>query len=370
MREGGISVLQATPSTWRLLLETGWKPAPSFKMLCGGEALPRDLADQLLSTEGVLWNMYGPTETTIWSAVSLVNAGPAPVRIGPPIANTQFYVLNGLQHIAPLGVPGELCIGGDGVAQGYFRRPDLTREKFMPDPFRGGSNRMYRTGDLVRLLPGGELEFLGRLDNQVKIRGFRIELGEIETILMQQPGIREAVVIAHGEGSAKKLVAYLATADGQECDREELKRALTNALPAYMLPAIFVTLDSIPRTPNGKVNRRALPEPSVSRDPKPNRAPRNETEEALSGIFSEVLQLETLSIDDNLFELGADSIQVFQIVARANRAGLGVTVQQVLRNPTVEALSSARTPSDSNEQSAILEPIRPVARDRYRVKKG
>ncbi len=370
IREGGISVLQATPSTWRLLLETGWKPAPSFKMLCGGEALPRDLADQLLSTEGVLWNMYGPTETTIWSAVSLVNAGPAPVRIGPPIANTQFYVLNGLQHIAPLGVPGELCIGGDGVAQGYFRRPDLTREKFMPDPFRGGSNRMYRTGDLVRLLPGGELEFLGRLDNQVKIRGFRIELGEIETILMQQPGIREAVVIAHGEGAAKKLVAYLAAADGQECDREELKRALTNALPAYMLPAIFVTLDSIPRTPNGKVNRRALPEPSVSRDPKPNRAPRNETEEALSGIFSEVLQLETLSIDDNLFELGADSIQVFQIVARANRAGLGVTVQQVLRNPTVEALSSARTPSDSNEQSAILEPIRPVARDRYRVKKG
>ena len=189
IRDSGANVLQATPSTWRLLLEAGWKPQPHFKMLCGGEALPRDLADQLLHTEGELWNMYGPTETTIWSAVSPVNEGPAPVRIGPPIANTQFYVLDRHAQTTPLGIPGELYIGGDGVARGYFQRVELTRERFLADPFRSG-NRMYRTGDLVRALPDGSLEFLGRLDNQVKIRGFRIELGEIETVLLRSPGSR------------------------------------------------------------------------------------------------------------------------------------------------------------------------------------
>lgn len=371
IRESGANMLQATPSTWRLLLEAGWKPKPAFKMLCGGEALPRDLADQLLNTDGVLWNMYGPTETTIWSAVCLVNAGPAPVEVGPPIANTQFYVLDRYQQPVPLGVPGELYIGGDGVARGYFLRPELTGEKFLPDPFRGGAGgRMYRTGDLVRALPDGRIEFLGRLDNQVKIRGFRIELGEIETVLMRQAEIREVVVIAHEEGATKKLVAYLATHDGQELDREKLRRLVATALPAYMAPSAFVTVPAIPRTPNGKVDRRALPDPNLSREPKTSRPPRNETEEILSGIFSEVLRLDNVSIDDNLFELGADSIQVFQIVARANRAGIDVSVQQVLRNPTIETLSSPGVLAATNEGKPRLQPIRPVARERFRVKNG
>jgi amino acid adenylation domain-containing protein len=365
VRDSGANVLQATPSTWRLLLEAGWKPQPSFKMLCGGEALPRDLADQLLATEGTLWNMYGPTETTIWSAISPVNPGPAPVRIGPPIANTQFYVLDRNAQPAPLGVPGELYIGGDGVARGYFQRPGLTREKFLQDPFRPG-NRMYRTGDLVRALPDRSFEFLGRLDNQVKIRGFRIELGEIENVLMQQPEVKDAVVVAHGEGSIKKLVAYVSSNEECACDSESLKRALAAALPAYMIPAAFVVLGTLPRTPNGKVDRKALPEPGLSRTSKPTRAPRSTNEQTLCGILREVLHLDTISIDDNLFEMGADSIQIFQIVARANRAGMDISVQQVLRNPTIEALSRVNA-GDSSERKPKLKPIVPVSRERFRV---
>jgi len=367
IRESGANVLQATPSTWRLLLEAGWKPQPSFKMLCGGEALPRDLADGLLNTGAVLRNMYGPTETTIWSAISPVNEGPAPVRIGGPIANTQFYVLDRHAQPVPLGVPGELYIGGDGVARGYFQRPELTRGKFLPDPFRA-SNRIYRTGDLVRALPDGSFEFLGRLDNQVKIRGFRIELGEIENVLRQQPEVKDAVVVAHGEGGTKKLVAYVAPNENQVCEGESLKRALATVLPAYMVPSIFITLLALPRTPNGKVDRKALPEPVPSRASKPRRAPRNATEETLHGIFCEVLHLETVSVDDNLFELGADSIQIFQIVARANRARLDISVQQVLRHPTIEALSSASVAAVPSERKPKSKPIVPVSREQFRVK--
>jgi amino acid adenylation domain-containing protein len=359
IRECAANILQATPSTWRLLLEAGWKPQPSFKMLCGGEAFPRDLADQLLNTEGVLWNMYGPTETTIWSAISRVNAGPAPVRIGAPIANTQFYVLDQFAQPVPLGIPGELYIGGDGVARGYFQRPELTREKFLQDPFRGAGSRVYRTGDLVRTLSDGSLEFLGRLDYQVKIRGFRIELGEVENVLMQQPEVKDAVVVAQGEGSAKRLE--------HSCDGESLKRALGAVLPPYMIPAAFTVLGSLPRTPNGKVDRKALPEPSLSRASKPNRAPRSEPEQTLHAILCEVLHLDSVSIDDNLFEMGADSIQLFQIAARANRAGLDISVQQVLRHPTIEALSLASVTTPPSERKPKLKPIVPVSRERFRV---
>ena len=366
IQECAANVLQATPSTWRLLLEAGWKPQPSFKMLCGGEALPRDLADQLLNTGGELWNMYGPTETTIWSAISRVNEGPAPVRIGPPIANTQFYVLDQFAQPVPLGIPGELYIGGDGVARGYFQRPELTREKFLQDPYRAG-NRMYRTGDLVRTLSDGSLEFLGRLDYQVKIRGFRIELGEVENVLMQQPEVKDAVVVAHGEGNAKRLVAYLSPNDEQSCEVESLKRALAAVLPAYMIPSAVMVLESLPRNPNGKVDRKALPEPSLSRASKPNRSPRSGTEKTLHAILCEVLQVDTVSIDDNLFEMGADSIQIFQIAARANRAGLDISVQQVLRNPTIEALSLASVAPASSERTPKLKPIVPLSRERFRV---
>jgi aryl carrier-like protein len=261
-----------------------------------------------------------------------------------------------------------LYIGGDGVARGYFQRPELTREKFLQDPFRAG-NRMYRTGDLVRTLPDGSFEFLGRLDNQVKIRGFRIELGEIENVLRQQPEVKDAVVVAHGEAGAKKLVAYVAPYEDQVCEGESLKRALATALPAYMVPAIFVTISSIPRLPNGKVNRRDLPEPDISRRPKASRPPRNQTEETLSRIVSEVLRVDGVSIDDNLFELGADSIQIFQIVARANRAGIGATAQELLRNPSIEGFARVAAIEGVKSNSGSGQ-IRPVSRERYRVEPG
>ena len=364
-----ISILQATPSTWRLLLEAGWKPAPSLRILCGGEALPRDLADELLAGGGEVWNMYGPTETTIWSAVSLVNRGPGPVLLGSPIANTFFYVLDRHRQPVPFGVVGELYIGGDGVARGYYRRPDLTEGKFFQDPFQEeDAGRMYSTGDLVRALPGGMFEFLGRLDNQVKIRGFRIELGEIEAVLGQHSAVKEAIVVARTDGGASRLVAYFS---GHAVAAEELKRYAALKLPAYMVPSFFVQLPQIPRTPNGKVDRRALPAPSVSavETDRAYRAPRNGAEESLIAICSGVLRLAKMGIDDNLFELGADSIQIFQIVARANRAGFAITAQQLLRNPTVAGLSASNTGTQPAPSNGDLNSIRPGLREKYRIRR-
>lgn len=360
-----ISVMQATPSTWRLLLEAGWKPNSSLKMLCGGEALPRDLADQLMTPGAELWNMYGPTETTIWSAVSRVNEGPAPVRIGPPIANTQFYVLDGHRQPQPLGVPGELYIGGDGIARGYFRKPELTAEKFVTDPFRLSADpepRTYRTGDLVRALANGELEFLGRLDNQVKIRGFRIELGEIETVLSSYPGISEAVVTVFERAGAKNLVAYYAASAALPSD--DLRAFVDTALPAYMAPNTYVFLPALPRTPNGKIDRKALPQPDLTepQEKRAFRAPRNEYESKLATICSEVLMIDKVGIDDNLFELGADSIQIFRIVARANRAGFALTAPQVLLKPTIAGVACAVSTFSDSPARPRRGPIVPVPR--------
>ena len=364
-----ISVMQATPGTWRLLLDAGWKPRPGFKMLCGGEAFPRDLADALLASGDNLWNMYGPTETTIWSAVSRVDRGPAPVRIGPPIDNTQFYVLGTNLEPQPLGVPGELFIGGDGLARGYFKREALTGEKFLPNPFLSGDARMYRTGDLVRLLPNGYIEFLGRLDHQVKIRGFRIELGEIEAVLMKHPSIAEAVVIVHEDRGNKQLAAYYTSASGKSLDSAELRTFLNASLPAYMTPAFFMYLTEMPRTPNGKVNRNGLPkvEPEQAAPARSIRAPRSKNEEQLVSICCEVLNLDKISIDDNLFEMGADSIQIFRILARANRSGLNLTAQQILQWPTIEVLARSEQPDGDAGATPDRVRLRAVSRQAYRV---
>lgn len=229
---------------------------------------------------------------------------------------------------------------------------------------------MYRTGDLVRALPGGTIEFLGRLDNQVKIRGFRIELGEIEEALLRSDAIKDAVVIAHGEGSAKKLLAYVVAVDPSKCDKEQLKQLLSGVLPAYMIPSAFVSLASIPRLPNGKVNRRDLPHPDSSRDPRAHRPPRNKTEETLTAVVCEVLNLKQVSIDDNLFELGADSIQIFQIVARANRAGIVITAQKLLRYPSIEGIAGILPQYETGPPKDGGGQIQPVSRERYRVKPG
>src|SRR5437667_3730482 len=236
MRTSKATVMQATPATWRLLLEAGWQGDAKLKILCGGEALPGSLAAQVLPHCSELWNMYGPTETTIWSAVSRVQPGRR-ISIGHPIANTQFYILDSDQHLVPIGVPGELHIGGDGLARGYLNRPELTGEKFVPDPFaKGAGAKLYRTGDLVRYGTDGEIEFLGRIDHQVKVRGFRIELGEIEAQLKQHPGVAEAVVLARDENAGeKRLVAYVVPHQKSPATATELRNYLKSKLPPYMV---------------------------------------------------------------------------------------------------------------------------------------
>jgi acyl carrier protein len=314
--------------------------------------------------------MYGPTETTIWSSTIQVEKGDGPISIGPPIDNTQFHVLDASGELAPIGVSGELHIGGDGLARGYFRRPELTAEKFIADPFRKELGaRLYKTGDLVRRLADGSIDFLGRLDNQVKLRGYRIELGEIETLLVRYPGVREAAVILREDTPGdKRLVAYVVT-DHQALTVTAVREFLTGKLPNYMLPAAVVRVEAMPLTPNGKVDRRGFPMPDVS-DAKRERglvAPRTAQEKTLAEIWAEVLRLDKVGIQDNLFELGADSLHIFQIAARANKAGIKVAPAQFLRYRTIESLLEQVKNQAVNGDKPVS-PIVRVAREKYRVK--
>ncbi len=256
------TTLQATPGAWRILIDAGWSKALPLKALCGGEGLPRELAEKLLDRAGEVWNVYGPTETTIWSSATRVTHGTSALRIGPPIANTQFYVLDQRKQPVPIGVTGELYIGGDGLARGYWNRPELTAEKFIQNPF--GEGRIYATGDLGRWHDDGTIELLGRADFQVKIRGYRIELPEIEDAILKHPRVKEIVVIqSTAETGAPRLIGYIvADVNGNEAATKlvaALPGQLGMTLPEYMIPAGFVVLDQLPRTANGKIDRKASP---------------------------------------------------------------------------------------------------------------
>ncbi|WP_416311494.1 amino acid adenylation domain-containing protein [Pseudomonas sp. W03] len=333
--EQGVTVIQATPSTWTLL--SGHEDFPRLsgcRFFCGGEALSAELADKLTAQTDALWNLYGPTETTIWSAAWKIEKG-ARALLGKPIANTRLYILDGELQPAPIGVAGELYIAGDGLARGYHGRPDLTAERFVADPYgREMGARMYRTGDLARWRADGVLEYLGRLDHQVKIRGFRIELGEIESRLLGQPGVREAVVIARDAGAVKQLVGYVT---GQI--DTDLRAALLEELPDYMVPAQIVLLERMPLTPNGKLDRKALPEPDFSLLQKHYRAPQSQREQTLAAIWCAVLGLERVGLDDNFFELGGDSIVSIQVVSRARAAGLHLRPKDLFQHQTLQALA-------------------------------
>ena len=287
----GATLMQATPATWRMLIETGWQGTPGLTALCGGEGLPRELANQLLERTAALWNMYGPTETTIWSSVQRIRPEDPEITIGRPIANTEFYILDKNLQLLPVGVPGELFIGGDGLARGYRNRPELTAERFIPHPFsQKPGARLYRTGDLARYREDGQVVHLGRLDHQVKLRGFRIELGEIEAILDQHPAVQKNVVVARNADKGARdtyLAAYVVAEPGAAPTVGELRRFLQGQLPDYMVPAAFVQMEALPLTPNGKVDRRALPEPDQVR-PKLESAyvaARTPTEQTLVDIF-------------------------------------------------------------------------------------
>ncbi|MEV0756288.1 non-ribosomal peptide synthetase [Streptosporangium sp. NPDC050280] len=342
----GITVLQATPATWRILLEAGGVPETIRTRLCGGEALPRDLADALLAPGTSLWNVYGPTETTVWSTAGTVAPSPAGIGLGEPISETSLYVLDDGGLPVADGEAGELHIGGDGVARGYRGMPALTAARFLPDPFtsRPGA-RMYATGDLVRRAPDGRLEYLGRADRQVKIRGFRIELDEIETVLRSADQVRQAAVGAcEGPDGLPALVAYVVPAAGSATAGlwEALRDRLRSSLPDYMVPAQLVTLDALPLTPNGKLDRAALPVPGGAPvRTVPYRAPSTAAEDELAAIWAEVLGIdEPIGADDDFFELGGHSLMAAQIIARVQaRFGAAVPLPALFEDPTVAGLA-------------------------------
>jgi amino acid adenylation domain-containing protein len=353
--ESGATIMQATPATWRILIEAGWMGNENLKVLCGGEAMPRDLADQLLQRCGSLWNMYGPTETTIWSAVDRVGPGNSAVPIGYPIDNTQIYILDALTQPVPIGVPGDLYIGGDGLARGYLNREELTAERFVPNPFAGEPGaRMYKTGDLARYRANGNIDFLGRQDFQVKVRGYRIELGDIEAALNEHPALKQSVVMARQMGAAiddKQLVAYLITEDDEAPNISALREFLSDKLPDYMIPAMYVSMDKFPLNPAGKVDRNALPEPDTARPELQNEyvAPRDAAEEAIAEIWSSVLSLDEVGVHDNYFELGGASIQSLEIAALADEEGYEMTPAMLFQFPTIAGLAAASTKTELNE---------------------
>jgi amino acid adenylation domain-containing protein len=309
------TVLQATPSGWRLLLEGGW-PGRRLKGLCGGEALAPDLAAALRGRGVELWNMYGPTETTIWSSLARLPEG-AEVSLGAAIHDTTLHLLDGAGQPAPTGGMGELCIGGANLARGYLNRPGLTAASFVPDPFGPPGARLYCTGDLCRRRTDGTVEFLGRLDQQVKLRGHRIELGEIEAALRAQPGVRDAIAVLHGPKDARRIIAYAAT----DRDPTALASDIAALLPAAARPALIVPLEAIPATPNGKRDRSKLPDP----DAIPTQAylpPQTQAERQLAAIWSHVLQRNQISRTDNFFNIGGDSLRALRVAALARKAGL------------------------------------------------
>ena len=358
LASSGATVMQATPSTLRMLIEAGWRGDRRLMILCGGEPMSRDLADELLGRCRELWNMYGPTETTIWSATQRVEASGDPIPIGRPLANTQVYILDARARPVPAGVVGELYIAGDGLAYGYLKRPDLTAEKFLPDPFSPQPGaRLYRTGDLARYLSDGRIECLGRVDYQVKIRGFRIELGEVEAALREQASVRDAVVMAHEDTSGdKRLVAYLVSGEGVRPTADELRRALKVKLPDYMVPSHFVSLETLPLLPNGKLNRRALPAPdgsSLVAGETPYVAPRNPVEQQLARLIGEILKHERVGVHDNFFELGGHSLLATRAVARIQQTyGVSISLRSFFESPTVEGFALAVAESLQSEAAA------------------
>ena len=339
------TIMQATPATWRLLLEAGWTGTPGLTMLCGGETLPRTLATQLLECGTALWNMYGPTETTIWSAVHRVAPGEGPVPIGRPIANTQFHLLDPQGHPVPIGVPGELHIGGHGLAQGYVGQAALTHEKFISHPFTPApESRLYKTGDLMRYRPDGTLEFFGRLDHQVKVRGFRIECGEIEAVLRQHPTVHEALVLVPSTNvEDPQLVAYVQPVDTARCESPQLYHFLRTLLPEYMLPTRFIKLDTFPLTANGKIDRQALPPPTTYDRTQgiPYLAPRTPLEELLVAIWQEVLELEQIGVHDNFFELGGHSLLATRVITLVRSTlELDCPLRTIFEQPTIAGFAT------------------------------
>jgi len=379
MNQRGATILQTTPSLLRLIMDgQRTNELRNLKLLIGGEELPRDLANKIVPLCRELWNLFGPTETTIWSTVCRVHLANGPVPLGRPIANTQIYVLDALGEPAPPGVHGEIWIGGDGVGPGYLFRPDFTSERLLPDPFVSEDSRIFRTGDLGSLR-GGLLYYHGRIDHQIKLRGFRIEPGNIEAVALLDPGVREAVAVAREFGpNDTRLVLYV-VARFQDLELiKRLNRALRTELPPYMLPHHIQLLDDLPKTPNGKIDRKSLPMPAPIRGTEANtgiqglirenanreverRFPyRNETERRLAAIWKNVLGIETVGIENNFFDLGGHSLLAVRVIDEIERVfGVKLPLTSFFQTPTVEQLATLLDEKIPQHSWSSLAPIRP-----------
>ncbi|HEY6930897.1 MAG TPA: amino acid adenylation domain-containing protein, partial [Thermoanaerobaculia bacterium] len=379
IRRFGVTTVQGTPATWQLLLAGGWDGGAPARVLCGGEALSRELAETLRARSEELWNLYGPTETTIWSAAqrveNVVTTAIAP--IGQPLANTRLYVLDRHGELAPIGIPGELFIGGSGIALGYWNRPELTAEKFVPDRFavEPGQKRqkLYRTGDLVRRRRDGTIDYLGRLDSQVKVRGFRIELGEIEAVLAQHPGVREAaVVVSEDARGDRRLVAHFVAGREPAPRNEILREFLGQRLPDYMIPSAIVRTEKLPLTPNGKVDRLALA--AVGRgeiaEDTPFVPPRNPLEESLATLWCGVLDLERVSVEQSFFELGGHSLLATQLVSRIRQQfGFDLPLRALFERPTIAGLAAEIGRVRPKDPAASIARLTPQDREAHRMKR-
>lgn len=367
LRQQKIDVLDCTPSQLRLLISVGLLDSDNHhqSVLVGGEAIDESMWATLAKAQNInFYNVYGPTECTVDTTICLITANLKPV-IGRPIANVQTYILDEYLQPVPVGVPGELHIGGAGLARGYLNCPELTNEKFISHPFHQTTeSRLYKTGDLARYLPDGNIEYLGRIDNQVKIRGFRIELGEIEAVLSQHNYVETTCVTAREDSPGiKRLVAYIVPPKNVTPSTNELRQFLKARLPDYMIPTAFVTLETLPLTPNGKLDHRALPEPNLRGEIELNFvAPRNLEEEILATIWSQVLRVEPVGIYDNFFELGGDSILTIQIITRARKAGLELTPKQLFTHQSIAELATvAKRVTESQTEPEIVNPPPPEA---------
>ena len=359
----GATVMQGTPATWGLLLAAGWSGSDRLKVLCGGETLTRELANQLLAKSTSVWNLYGPTETSIWSTAYQVKSQDGSVCIGKPIANTQIYLLNSHRKPVPIGVPGELHIGGAGLARGYLNRPELTKEKFIPNPFsKEPSARLYKTGDLARYLPNGNIEFLDRLDHQVKIRGFRIELGEVESALAQHPAVQQTVVIVREYlPDDKRLVAYVVPNE-TTLTHNQLRCFLKEKLPHHLVPSTFVLLNTLPLNPNGKVDRHTLPAPErIGQELAENFvAPRDELELQLAQIWEQVLGTYPVGVRNDFFNLGGHSLLAVNLFVQIeHKLGVDLPVATLFQAPTIEQLARLLRQSGWSSSWSSLVGIQP-----------
>ncbi len=365
-----LTIMQATPATWRMLLDVGWGGRRDMRIISTGEALPRELADRLMPMARELWNLYGPTETTVYSALCRVQPGEGPIIVGRPVDNTRIHIVDRHMQLQPVGVPGELLIGGDGLAAGYRARPDLTAEKFISDPFSADPQaRLYRTGDLAFWRTDGTVQVIGRIDHQVKLRGFRIELGEIETVLAQYPGMTQVVVHCREDRPGdQRLVAYF-TRDGAPAADADLRAHLKLALPDYMVPSAFVGLDAFPLTPNGKVDRRALPAPEAAAGASGDLiAPRTPEEEMLAKLWVELLSLPAVDVRANFFDLGGHSVLGTQMLSRIEyEYGIELSLRMLFESPTLEQMASrvadACAIADQSDMEALLRKLEHLSDD-------